>query len=244
MVHETLLSLPWLLGSLVFAHWGYYPVALCFSFVFFLTGLRQVHNCFHSAMGISARANDLMMVVLSALMLGSMHAVRYNHLQHHKHCLDEHDVEGMCARMSAFRSLIFGPLFPLLLHANALQNASARQRVWIWGELLVNTILLVLVFGALDVRPFDARVLRYHYSAMIIGQCLTSFFAVWTVHRSCDRSHFIARTVRGRWRSVLTFNMFYHVEHHLFPRVPTCKLPILAARLDERAPELKNMRVF
>jgi len=38
--------------------------------------------------------------------------------------------------------------------------------------------------------------------------------------------------------------MFYHVEHHLFPAVPTCKLPILARRLDAVAPELATSKVF
>ena len=35
-----------------------------------------------------------------------------------------------------------------------------------------------------------------------------------------------------------------HVEHHLFPTVPTCHLPKLAERLDEVAPELKTKLVF
>jgi fatty acid desaturase len=38
--------------------------------------------------------------------------------------------------------------------------------------------------------------------------------------------------------------MFFHVEHHLFPAVPTCHLPQLARRLDEAAPELTRLRVF
>jgi fatty acid desaturase len=42
----------------------------------------------------------------------------------------------------------------------------------------------------------------------------------------------IARTIRNRAKALLTYNMFYHVEHHQFPAVPTCKLPILARRLD------------
>lgn len=39
------------------------------------------------------------------------------------------------------------------------------------------------------------------------------------------------------------FHMFFHVEHHLYPRVPTCHLPRLAARLDRAAPELQTWRV-
>jgi hypothetical protein len=42
----------------------------------------------------------------------------------------------------------------------------------------------------------------------------------------------------------LTYSMFYHVEHHLFPAVPTCRLSILARRLDRAAPDLAAVKVF
>jgi fatty acid desaturase len=95
------------------------------------------------------------------------------------------------------------------------------------------------VFAVLDVP-----VLRYHVVAMAIGQCLTAFFAVWTVHHDCDRSHFIARTLRSRWKNLLSYSMFFHVEHHLYPKVPTCHLATLAGRLDLAAPELQTRKVF
>ncbi|CUR45381.1 hypothetical protein BN2364_0940 [Alloalcanivorax xenomutans] len=38
--------------------------------------------------------------------------------------------------------------------------------------------------------------------------------------------------------------MFFHVEHHLFPAVPTCKLDTLAGRLDAMAPDLVAKKVF
>jgi fatty acid desaturase len=47
-----------------------------------------------------------------------------------------------------------------------------------------------------------------------------------------------------RWLERLHLQFGYHVEHHLFPTVPTCKLPTLAERLDRVAPELKSKLVF
>ena len=64
------------------------------------------------------------------------------------------------------------------------------------------------------------------------------------MHYDCDRSHFIARTIRGRLKSLLTYNMFYHIEHHLFPKVPTRRMARMGRRLDAVAPELQKMRVF
>lgn len=38
--------------------------------------------------------------------------------------------------------------------------------------------------------------------------------------------------------------MFYHVEHHLIPAVPTARLPELAARLDAALPHLAAKQVY
>ena len=74
---------------------------------------------------------------------------------------------------------------------------------------------------------------------MAIGQCLTAFFAVWTVHHGCSEHGALARTIRSPLRNALSFNMFFHLEHHLFPQVPTAHLAILARRLDQAAPEAR-----
>jgi fatty acid desaturase len=239
VIAELIMPVPWLLASLYLAQAGWYIPALGFSFVFFLTGLRLVHGAYHYSLGISRPGCEWVMAVLSVLMLGSMHAIQINHLQHHKHCMDDEDVEAMSARMGAAEAILFGPVFPVLLHRNALKLARPRQKRWIFAELLLNFTWIILVFAV-----FNLHALQYHLIAMAIGQCFTAFFAVWTVHHDCDRSHYIARTLRGKVVSVVTFDMFYHVEHHLFPQVPTKHLPQLAERLDTVAPELQEKRVF
>jgi fatty acid desaturase len=90
----------------------------------------------------------------------------------------------------------------------------------------------------------DVGFFRYHILAMAVGQCLTSFFAVWTVHHDCEADGIFARTIRGGLKGWLTYDMFYHLEHHLFPAVPTSRLPELARRLDEADPEWSVKRVF
>lgn len=154
-------------------------------------------------------------------------------------CMDEEDIEAMSASLTALGAILMGPLFPLLLHKKAFEVAKPRQLRWIYSELLVNVVWVYLVLWV-----FDIHFLKYHFIAICIGQCMTSFFAVWTVHHDCDRSHFIARTIRSHIKRLITFDMFYHIEHHLLPGVPTCHLPKLAVRLDKAAPELKEKRVF
>ena len=236
---ELTLGLPWLAGMWACARQGWWAPSLALAFVWFLVGLRLVHDAFHQNLGLSARGHDALLWVMSALMGSSMHAIRFNHLRHHKHCMDEReDVEAWSARLPAHKALLYGPYFPLLLHAHAWRRGKRGLRAWMALEL--GTL------GALGALAWALRLelLGWHLGVMLVGQCLTAFFAVWTVHHDCDRSHFIARTIRGRLKSVMTFNMFYHVEHHLFPQVPTYNLPKLARRLDEHAPELSQRRVF
>jgi fatty acid desaturase len=239
VAREVLLPLPWLAGSLVAAHWGLYPLALSLSFIFFLTGLRIVHGGCHHALGLPRLATRIVLLICSLLMLGSMHAVRWNHLRHHRHCLADDDIEAMGARGSAWGAIRLGPVFPLRLHRAALAGAARRERRWILAELAGNLAVLTLVIGVL---PHPVAV--YHVSAMAVGQCLTAFFAVWTVHHGCAAAGPPARTIRHRLRAALTFNMFFHLEHHLFPQVPTAHLPLLARRLDDACPRARRLLVW
>jgi fatty acid desaturase len=239
ILKEPLLPAVWLTASLVLAGYRHYGIALVCSFFFFLTGLRLVHNAFHGALGLSRRGNEAVLWVMSLAMLGSMHAVQFNHLRHHKLNLNDDDVEGRSAEMPAWRAILFGPFFPILLHAAALRRGNKRLRRTVLAEMLMSLVWIVIVFGLLH-----NHVVRYHTGAMLVGQCLTAFFAVWTVHHHCDRTHELARTLHNRITNRITFNMFLHIEHHLFPRVPTCHLPELSRRIDSAAPDLRSKIVI
>jgi fatty acid desaturase len=238
-VAELLLPLTWLSLSLAAAYFGWFLASLPLSFIFFLTGLRIVHNAFHGALGLPRRADDAVMWVMSLVMLGSLHAVRFNHLRHHKGMLGEDDVEGRSAAMPAWRTLLFGPAFTVLLHTTALRHGGRRLKAIVCGELLMDAFWIAWVLGF-----SGSNMLKYHVIAMSIAHCLTAFFAVWTVHHHCDRTHYLARTLRGRIKNAITFDMFRHIEHHLFPAVPTRHLAALSERLDAEAPELKQKIVF
>ena len=232
------MPLPWLAVSLLLASLGHVLVALPVSFVFFLTGLRLVHDAYHYNLGLSRALTHTVMFALSVAMLGSMHAVRYNHLRHHKHCLQADDVEARSAKMKGWQAIAWGPVFPVLLHVTAWRGGNAMQRRFIVGELLAITILVAVAFAT------RSEFLEYHVIAMAAGQCLTAFFAVWTVHHDCEESSTMSRTLRNRWKSSIAFDMFFHAEHHLYPKVPTCRLSELAARIDAVAPDFAEHHVY
>jgi fatty acid desaturase len=244
VVYETLITTPWLAVSLTAwhlastTHIAFVALALASAFFFFLTGLRQVHNAYHYALGLDRRSTDLTMFALSLTMMSAMHAIQATHLNHHRHCLDDEDVEGRAATQSWWRAVISGPAFAVHLHRNGWMLANTRTRRWIVVEMIA------LAFTITAAVLLEWLPLRAHVMTMIAGQCFTAFFAVWTVHHDCLPIGRIARTQRGWLKNVMSYDMFHHVEHHLFPAVPTCHLPELSNRLDRVAPEYKDLMVY
>ena len=244
VVYETLITTPWLAASLAAwhlagtSHPAFAAAALASAFFFFLTGLRQVHNAYHHALGLGRLGTDITMFTLSVAMMSAMHAVQTTHLNHHRHCLDEADVEGRAARHTWWRALAGGPAFAVHLHRSGWTLAQPRTRRWIVAEA-VAIALTIAAATFIDWIP-----LRAHVATMIAGQCFTAFFAVWTVHHDCQPLGRIARTQRGWLKNIVSYDMFHHVEHHLFPAVPTCHLPELSQRLDRVAPEYKDLTVY
>jgi fatty acid desaturase len=234
---ENTVNLPWLFLSLLLAWYEWYILALPCSFMFFLTSLRQSHNGYHYTLGTSKKITAFTLILNSILMLASMHAIKFNHLRHHKYCLGDNDVEGKCARMPAWKAILFGPIFILETHWTAFRLEKREAKKMILFELALITAFIVVTFY------YHIRFLQYHILVMTMGEFLSGFFAVWTVHHDCEGDLF-SRTSRGKWANFFTYNMFYHTEHHLFPAVPTIKLPLLANRIDKVLPEYKGKTVF
>jgi fatty acid desaturase len=235
---ELLLPLPFLVAARAADALDVPLVPYLASAYFFLAGLRLVHDAFHDNLALARPANHGLLAGLSALMLGSMHAVRITHLQHHRACLGPDDVEGATARRPAWRAIGAGLAFPVRLHRAAWRRASRADRRWIALELGLSTALVGLAASRISDQ------VTHHVVLMLIAQGLTGFFAVWTVHHDVDAERQVARTLRHRLKSRLALGMFFHLEHHLFPRVPTCHLPELADRLDRAAPELPKLSVY
>lgn len=230
-ISELLHPLPWLAGSLLLSQAGWWAAALPCSFMVFLTALRLNHEAIHGNLGMPRRGDRAVLHALSALMLGSNHAVAFNHLHHHATEMGPEDHEGRCGRLSLAGVLAYGPRYPVDMHRLAWRKGDAELRRRMAVDLALNLLVLGLAFG-----PLAGTALTYHVLAMLLAQCLTAFFAVWITHRGCAEEALTARTQRNRWVNALTYNMFFHLEHHHYPRVPVSRLPILAARLDAASP--------
>lgn len=238
MLIENNISLPWFFISIFLAYYEYYWLALPFSAFYFLTALRQVHNGFHNALGTGKFLTWLSLYLNSILMMTSIHAVKFNHIRHHKFCLSEEDYEGKSASMKWYEAILYGPKHMFMIHWITFKKANKKYKRNMMAELISIMVFAFIVFY------FQINFLIYHVLIMLFGEFLMAFFAVWTVHHDTHEAPNIARTQRGSWKNKITFSMFYHMEHHLFPAVPTIKLKELAARIDKELPELNKKQTF
>ena len=143
---ENNLTIPWFLISMTFAYFGYYILALPFSAFFFLTGLRQVHNGFHNSLGTNKFLTWLSLYINSILMMTSIHAVKFNHIRHHKYCLTEEDYEGKSAGMTWYGSILYGPVHMFLIHKVTLQIGNKDYKRNVILELISIVIFVSIVF--------------------------------------------------------------------------------------------------
>ena len=225
---ELTLPLPWLLAAITAGQAGLRGWLVFATLVMFMMGLRITHNAFHRNLGLSRSAGDLVMFVLSVLLGGAMHAIRYTHLRHHQDCLGEDDIEGHIAHLGFFSALVHSPIYPLQIHWVALRSGSLRQKRWIAIELAAVVVLHTAIWLG------DNSTLKLMALSLYFANASAPMVGIWAVHRGCANGPFQARTSRSILLNALTMRLFNHLEHHLYPAVPTCHLPTLAKRLDAR----------
>lgn len=230
---ECLHPLPWLAASLVLAQIGLFAAAVLPTFMFFLTALRLNHEAIHRNLGLAQAGHHLVLHGLSMVMLGSNHAVAWNHLRHHRHIGTAADLEGKAGRMGLVQVLAYGPLFAIETHRDCWRLADRATRGRMAIDLALNLVVPLLALA------LHSEALAYHLAMMLGAQCMTAFFAVWITHHGCNDQGghvLIARTQRHWLINRISYNMFFHLEHHTFPAVPVKRLDELARRIDRGCP--------
>jgi beta-carotene hydroxylase len=127
--------------------------------------------------------------------------------------------------MSITRAVVAGPLHVPRIWLWAYRRARHGRR-WLIAEALVPP--LALMAGAL----WCTALVVYTLLALA-GGWLYPLLTVRLPHaHPGDEPVTQARTLRGHVIPLLLLEQTYHLEHHLYPRVPSHKLPELARRLD------------
>ena len=209
--------------------WWLTPVIVFFIFIAVVT---VTHDVVHGSLGLSRRQTELALFVYGAILLESGHAYRASHLRHHRVFPGPDDPEGDPARLTLLGAIIGGPLFLPRLWCWALAQTkpgSAQRRLliaecgWAIGVILVGMTLV----------PFTLAMVWYA-ALVVVGSWVYPLLTVHLPHRHYgDTPLTQTHTLRGRIIPALFLELTYHLEHHLYPEVPSHHLPALSHRLED-----------
>jgi beta-carotene hydroxylase len=223
-----------LLGLLVFAGAAaleLWPLTPLIVFLIFVAVVTATHDVVHGALGLRRRQTEWALFLLGALLLESGHAYRTTHLQHHRCFPSDDDPEGYPARLGLLGAVFYGPVFLIRLWwwAYARNRGRRDQRAWLVAEAL--WAVLVIVAGVV-LWPWTPAVLLYA-ALVLVGSWVYPLLTVYLPHKDYGETPLTqTHTLRGRFIPALFLELTYHLEHHLYPQVPSHQLALLAQRLD------------
>jgi fatty acid desaturase len=208
--------------------WWLTPVIVFLTFVAVVT---VTHDVVHGTLGLRRRQAEWALFLTGAVLLESGHAYRTTHLQHHRVFPGDDDPEGYPARISMLGAILYGPVFLVRLWWWAYRRNARRpdQRVWLVVEACLPfaaTIAGILLWRA-------APGVLVYAVLIIVGSWVYPLLTVHLPHKDYGETPLTqTRTLRGRIIPALFLELTYHLEHHLYPQVPSHHLKALARRLD------------
>jgi fatty acid desaturase len=212
----------------VVVHFGWWWLTPLVIFATFVAVVTVTHDVVHRVLGLGPRGTDWALFLMGVVLLESGHAYRITHLQHHRrfpHPTD--DPEGYPAGMTLLGAICYGPIFLVRLWWWAWRTG--RDRVWLAVEATVP--ILALTAGVLSLTSFPGILI--YVTMAIAGSWVYPLLTVYLPHHDYgDTPLSQTRTLRGRILPAVFLELTYHLEHHLYPQVPSHNLPALGRRLD------------
>jgi fatty acid desaturase len=196
-------------------------------FGIFVAVVTVTHDAVHRTIGLSARATNWALFATGLVLLESGHAYRATHIQHHRLFPHPGDPEGYPASLSMIGAICYGPAFLARLWWWSYRRG--RDRRWLLAEAAAPIAALT---GGMLAWPYTPGVLAYALMA-IAGSWVYPLLTVYLPHHDYGETPLTqTRTLRGRIIPAIFLELTYHLEHHLYPQVPSHHLPELARRLE------------
>lgn len=200
-------------------------------FLIFIAVVTVTHDVVHGSLGLNRRQTELALFVLGVILLASGHSYRATHLQHHRVFPADDDPEGDPARLTTWQAILFGPLFLPRLWWWSFQRSRSKTslRLWLLAEAV--SFFLFIIGGIVLWEKLPGVLV---YAGLVVSGAWV--FPLLTVH--LPHFHYGAtpltqtHTLRGRIIPTLFLELTYHLEHHLYPQVPSHRLAELSQRLD------------
>jgi len=222
--------------------WYLTPFAMLFIFI---AASSVSHDIVHGALDISKRWSNIFLFVYGCMLLGSGHAYKITHKQHHRIFPGPDDPEGAIAELPFWKVIISGFIFLPLLWFWAFKRTKKRrdQKLWLLAELLFYLVILAITV----ILNFSNYLLLSYVAWATLGSWMVPFATVYLLH-VLEESQWLqqSRTLRGYIIPRLLMNSTYHLEHHIYPSIPSRRLPELADYLEPFLKEegVKPIRVI
>ena len=202
-----------------------------------------MHEGMHGLLFANRRWNWIASVLLGSTFLMSFSAYRVLHLRHHRYLGDPRDPDDYHNYSRSrpvvwclhFVRLTVGPLLYIgLIPVLALKHGSPAQRKLIWVEYT----LLASIYSVL-LRVFSYRDLFVVWVVPLLLMGTLTAIRGFTQHGITEASdpYLASRTMLpSPMVAFFLLNENYHLEHHLFPEVPSYHLPALHALIWPKLP--------
>jgi beta-carotene hydroxylase len=220
-----------LAAYLAAAYYGWWWLTPFIIFLIFVAVVTVTHDVVHGTIGLTKRQTDWALFFMGAMLLESGHAYRITHCQHHLNFPADNDPEGYPAKISLLGAILYGPVFLWRLWWWAFGHTKDQptQRGWLIVEILMPILGITLGVWLWWNTPY---VLLYVVT-VIIGSWVYPLLTVYLPHKDYgDTPLTQTHTLRGHLIPALFLELTYHLEHHLYPQVPSHNLATLACRLD------------
>lgn len=211
--------------------WWLTPIIV---FLIFVAVVTVTHDVVHGTLGLGKNQTDWALFLMGAVLMESGHAYRITHHCHHAVFPGEsesEDPEGYPAHISLVGAMFYGPVFLVRLWLWAWRMSAGKpgQRLWLLAEGALPWFGLGI---GLALWPQTSALFVYTLLA-IIGSWVYPLLTVHLPHRNFgDTPLTQTHTLRGRIIPALFLELTYHLEHHLYPQVPSHHLKALSQRLD------------
>jgi beta-carotene hydroxylase len=210
---------------------GFWWLTPLIMFGIFVAVVTVTHDVVHRSIGLGPRAGECALFLCGLVLLESGHAYRATHLQHHRTFPSADDPEGYPAHLRLVGAACYGPVFLVRLWWWAYRRADrGPQRRWLLTEAAAPALVIAAGVALLPVTPL----LLLWYAAMaVVGSWVYPLLTVYLPHHDFgDTPLTQTRTLRGRVIPAVFLELTYHLEHHLYPQVPSHQLAELGRRLD------------
>ena len=210
-----------------------------------------IHEGLHGLLARNPKTNHLLSFLVGLPIGMSATAYQITHNNHHFHLgrkLDfgtyrQHVKRPSLVWIAYFAQLFLGTiLYVAFIPFVAFSSASSRSRLWILAEYSV----IVAIFTAIFLNAPADKILLYWGYPLIVMSVLTNIRGLAShALGDVENIYLSSRTITSsKLVSVLFLHENYHLEHHLFPGVPSYNLPRMHALIWDRLPEALYARSY